>query len=190
MKSSFVQRLHWPGLSTIRRPWISITAALASRSRWTRNSIVDRDRLLEEAVLRPDDAGPGRLVLEGQPRPLPAAFVERLGGRVLGEVLVGAVGAEHVGRAHAADAAVMAVVRRAGRIVGRQVVEGRGDARGVEVVPERRALAPQHGRGRLVVERPEVELEPVVAHLPGPLAGHGLGGRVERGALLLRDGGG
>ena len=128
----------------------------------------------------------GRLVLEGQPRPFPAAFVERLGRGVLGEVLVGAVGAQHVGRAHAADAAVVAVVRRAGRIVGRQVVERRGDARGVEVVPERDALAPEHGLGRLVVERPEVELEPVVAHLPGPLAGHGLGGRVKRGALLLR----
>ena len=107
-------------------------------------------------------------------------------GRVLGEVLVGAVGAEHVGRAHAADASVVSVVRRAGRIVGRQVIERRRDSRGVEVVPERRALAPQHGRGRLVVERPEVELEPVVAHLPEPLAGQGLGGRVKRGALVLR----
>ena len=146
----------------------------------------DRRRLLEEAVIRPDDAGPGRLVLEGQPGPFPAPFVERLGGGVLGEVLVGAVGPEHVGRAHAADASVVAVVGRAGRVVGGEVVERRGDSRGVEVVPERSTLAPEHGLGRLVVERPEVEREPVVAHLPGPLAGHGLGGRVEGGALLLR----
>ncbi len=104
-------------------------------------------------------------------RPFPASFVERLVRGVLGEVLVGAVGAEHVGRAHAADASVVAVVRRAGRIVGRQVIERRGDSRGVEVVPERGTLAPEHGRGRLVVKRPEVELEPVVAHLPEPFAG-------------------
>ena len=66
-------------------------------------------------------------------------------GGVLGEVLVGAIGAEHVGRTHAADATVVAVVRRAGRIIGGEVVERRGNSRGVEVVPERSALAAEHG---------------------------------------------
>ena len=33
-----VQWLHWPAFRTIFRPWISMTAALASRSRWTRTS--------------------------------------------------------------------------------------------------------------------------------------------------------
>ena len=151
----------------------------------------DRDRLLEQAVLparrsRPVAVSFSKVKLD----PPAAAFVERVSAGVLGEVLIGAIGAQHVGRAHAADAAVVAVVRRAGRVVGRQVVERRGDSRGVEVVPERSPLPAQHGLGRLVVERPEVELEPVVAHLPAPLAGDGLGGRVERGALLLRDGGG
>ncbi len=140
-----VQRLHWPALSTnplaldLDHRGVGLAVAMDEE--------VDRDRvrLLEQAVLRPDDARLGRLVLERQPRPLAAPLVERLGRAVLGEVLVGAVGAQHVGRAHAADAAVVAVVRRAGRVVGGQVVEGRRDARGVEVVPERRALPPEHG---------------------------------------------
>ena len=38
--------------------------------------------------------------------------------------------------------------------------------------------------GRLVVERPEIELQPVVADLPVALARQGLGRRIERGALL------
>ncbi len=117
---------------------------------------------------------------------LPAAFLERLVGGVFGEVLVRAIGPEHVGRAHAADATVVAVVRRAGRIVGRKIIERRGNSRGVEIIPERGPLAPEQGLGRLVIERPEVELKPVVAHVPEPLAGHGLGGRVEGIALLLR----
>ena len=131
----------------------------------------NRGRLHEETVIRADDAGLGRLVLEGQLRPFSAGFVERLGRGVLGEVLVGAIGAEHVGRAHAADAAVVAVVRRAGRVVGRKVVERRGNSRGVEIVPERRALAPEQGRRRLVVKRPEVELEPVVPDSQNPSPG-------------------
>ena len=148
---------------------------------------VDRPRLLEQAVLRSDESVRRAVSLSNdQLESLAAPFVDRLGRTVLGEVLIGAVGAEHVGRAHAADAAVMAVLRRAGRIVRRQVVERRRNAGRVEVVPERHALAPQHRRRRLVVERPEVELELVVADLPAALAGHRLGGRVERRALLVR----
>ena len=146
----------------------------------------DRCRLFEKSVIRPDDPGSGRLVYERQPRPFPAAFVKRLGRGVLGEVLVGAIGPEHVGRTHSADAAVMAVMRRAGRVVGWKVVKRRGDSRGVQVVPERSALAPEHRRGRFVVERPEVELEPVVTYLSESFARYSLGGRVERNALFFR----
>src|SRR5262249_46351990 len=48
-----------------------------------------------------------------------------------------------VGRAHAADAAVVAVVGRAGRVVGRQAVKRGRNPRRVEIVPERDALAPE-----------------------------------------------
>ena len=146
----------------------------------------DRGWLLEEAVFRTDDPGPGRVGLEDQLRAFSASFVERLRRGVLGEVLVSAVGPEHVGSTHAANASVVAVVRGARRVVGGKVVEGRGDSRRVQVIPERSTLTPEHGRRRLVIERPEVEREPVVPHLPGPLAGYGLGGGVKRGALLLR----
>ena len=81
---------------------------------------------------------------------------------------------------------MMPVLRRAGRIVRRQIVERRRDSGGVEVIPERHALPPQHRLRRLVVERPEVELELVVADLPDAFAGERLGRREERRALFVR----
>ncbi len=68
----------------------------------------DRPGLLEEAVFRPHDARRGRLLLKREPGTLSAALVQRVPGAVLGKVLVGAVGSQHVGRAHAGDAAVIA----------------------------------------------------------------------------------
>ena len=85
---------------------------------------------------------------------------------------------------------MMAVLRRAGRIVRRQIVEGRGDAGLVEVVPERHSLAAQHGRRRLVVERPEIELQLVVADIPEALAGERFGRGVERARIARAGGGG
>ena len=144
-KSSFVQRLHWPAFKRIRWPWISITAALASRSRWTRNSIVIGSGVLSRLFSGPTISALAVSSSNVSATVLPPPSSSGFCRAVLGEVLVGAVGAQHVGRAHAADAAVVAVVRRAGRVVGGQVVERRGNARGVEVVPERRPLPPQHG---------------------------------------------
>ena len=166
VKSSLVQRLHWPALSTIFRPWTSITAASASRSRWTRNSIAIGRGFLSKLSSGPTIVAVAVSSSNVSRDRLPPPSSSGFGRSVLGEVLVGAVSAQHVRRAHAADAAVVAVMRRAGRVVGRQVVERRGHARRVEVIPERHALPPEHGGGRLVVERPEIELEPVVADLP------------------------
>src|SRR5262249_1182954 len=65
------------------------------------------------------------------------------------------------------------------------VVERGRHARGVEVVPERHALPSQLGGGRLVVEGPEIELEPMVPNLPGPYPGDDLGGGVDGLALVV-----
>ena len=128
-----------PVLSRILWPWISMTAALACRSRWTRNSTVKGRGSFAERIHRPDDAGGGGLPRK-RAEALAAALVDLFRRDVFGEVLIGAVGAQHVGRAHAADATAMAVLRRAGRIVGRQIVERGGNPRRVEVIPERHAL--------------------------------------------------
>ncbi len=75
-------------------------------------------RILEKIVFRPDKLGFGGFRLEGKPGALAAAFFHSFGRGVLGKMLIGAIGAQHVGRAHAGDAAVVAVLRGAGRIVG------------------------------------------------------------------------
>ena len=74
----------------------------------------NRGLLFEETVLRTDDAD--ALAVSASEvnflERLPASFIERLRWGVLGEVLVSAISPEqYVGRAHAADAAMVAVVR-------------------------------------------------------------------------------
>ena len=89
-----------------------------------------------------------------------------------------------------AEAAVVAVSARGWRIVARQVVESRGHPRGVEIVPERNPLAPEDGLRRLVVEGPEVELQPVVADVPEALARQGLRAPEKTARTARADGGG
>src|SRR6516165_8228071 len=100
-------------------------------------------------------------------------------------MLEDAIGAEHVRRAHAAQAAVMAMLRRARRIVGRQMVERRRHTGSIEEVPERLASTAQPRRRWLVIDRPEIELELVVAHFPAAFAGDDLAGGVDRQTLAL-----
>ncbi len=106
---------------------------------------VDRGRLrrFEERVFRADERGVGGFVVERQARLLAVAVIDSLRRTALREVLEHAVGAEHVRRAHAADAAVMSVLRRARRIVGRQVEERGRHPRSIEKLPERFALPVQ-----------------------------------------------
>ena len=80
---------------------------------------------------------------------------------------------------------MVAVLRRAGRIVGGQIVKGGRDAPLVEVIPEGNALPPQHGGRGLVVERPEGQLHPVLADVPVAVAGQRLGAGEEGDALLF-----
>ena len=126
------------------------------------------------------------LVVEGEARLSSVPLVDALRRTVLRVVLISSVGSEHVRRAHAADAPMMTVLRWAGRVIGRQIVERRRNAGGVEVVPEWHAL-PLKVRGRrLVVERPEIELEAMIVHIPVAFAGNDRGGRVDGHALLVR----
>src|SRR5262249_15195773 len=110
---------------------------------------IDRQRLgvCLERVERTIDAGLCRLPLKRQREMLPAPAPSGWGlvRAALSEVLVSAVGAEHVRDAHAAETAAVAVLGGAGRVVGRQVVERRRDPRRVEEVPERHALTLQPG---------------------------------------------
>ncbi len=127
-----------------------------------------------------------RIAVERQPCARAASFVVAFGGRVLAEILIRAVGAQHVRRTHARQAAVVAVARRAGRIVRRQVVESRRNPGRVQVVPERRSLPAQHGLRRLVIEWPEVQLQLVVAELAASFAGQRFSRRIERLARFVR----
>ena len=147
---------------------------------------LDRRRVFEQSVLRPDDLRLGCIVLERQTRSLAAtaAFVGGFRRPVFGKMLVSAVGPQHVGSAHPADAAMVAVMRGAGRIVGGQVVERRRHARRIEVIPERHSLALEHGPGQLVIERPEIELNLILADIQASFTRDDLGCRVDGSALL------
>src|SRR5262249_9766621 len=107
----------------------SVRLAIAVDEEWN----LDGLRLFEERILRADEPTACRLVVEDQPRAHPAPFVDTLRRPLLRKMLIGAVAAKHIGRAHAAEAAVMVVVRRTRWIIRRQVVERRGDAYLVEV---------------------------------------------------------
>ena len=80
---------------------------------------------------------------------------------------------------------MVAALRRAGRIIARQIVKRGRNPRRVQVIPKRRALAPQLRGRRSMVDRPEIELHLVFAHFPETLAGHRLRGGIEGRALLL-----
>src|SRR5262249_9493254 len=104
-----------------------------------------RARLAVAGGLGAENLGGGLLLLKREPGALAAVHGERLVRGVLGEVLKGAVRPQHIGSSHAAEAAAVVVLRRGGRVVGGEVVKGRGNARLVEEVPEWYALAAQDG---------------------------------------------
>ena len=116
-KSSRVHRLHCPAFSTILLPLDLQHCRIGLAVAVDQELDCDRGGRLEQAIVGTDDPHPGRVVVEGQAGRLPPPSSIGLIGPVLGEVLIGAVGAQHVGRAHAAEAAVVAVVRGAGGVV-------------------------------------------------------------------------
>src|SRR5262245_17651260 len=75
---------------------------------------------------------------------------------------------------------------RARRVVGRQIVKRRRNASLVQEIPKGHALPPKDGLGRLMIERPEIQLQPVVSYVPMALAGKHLRGRIEWAALVVR----
>lgn len=81
-------------------------------------------------------------------------------------MLICAIGPKQVGGTHAGQAKVMTIFRRAGWIVGRQVVKNGPDSRFVQIVPEGDPLSTQQRQGRFVVERPEIELQFVIPCFP------------------------
>src|SRR5262249_11706660 len=89
-------------------------------------------------------------------------------------------------RAHAAQAAVMPMLRWTGRVVRGEVVKGDRHASGIQIVPEGNTLPAEYRPRRLVVEGPEVERQSMFADLPRPLAGQRPGGGEERLALFVR----
>src|SRR5205823_2751894 len=62
---------------------------------------------------------------------------------LIGEVLISAEGSQHVRRTHSGNTAVVAVLGWTCRVVGRQIVERRGDSRRIKVIPKRDALSPE-----------------------------------------------
>ena len=140
------QRLHCPGLSRILLSLDFQHGGVGRTSRCTSKSIGGRPGVLRRLFSGPIDRGsrPSRLSNISRVR-LPPPSSTPSAGDVLAEVLVRAVASQHVGRPHAAEAAMVAVLRGTGRIVRRQIVERRRNAGRVEIIPERHSLSPQHG---------------------------------------------
>src|SRR5688572_14201895 len=88
--------------------------------------------LLEHRVFGTDQLGPRCFGFKLQSEPLTTSFLDRLLGVVLGEVLIGAIGAKHIGRTHAGNAAVITILRRTWWVVRRQIVKSGGDFGRVE----------------------------------------------------------
>src|SRR5262249_17263598 len=86
---------------------------------------------------------------------------------------------------HTAKAPMMAIQRGAGWVVRRQIVKGGRHPGRVKVFPEGNALPFEHGLGQLVVERPKIEGQLVIAYLPAALARHCFRGRVEGLAFVV-----
>ena len=103
-------------------------------------------------------------------------FAQHVLGPVFGKELIGALAAQNVRRAHAADAAVMAMRGGTGGVIGWQIIERGGDTGLIEVIPERHPLAAQHCCRWLVVEGPEIELDVMVADVDAAFARQRLGG--------------
>src|SRR5262245_45314475 len=101
-------------------------------------------------------------------------------------MLIDPVTAEHVGRAHATQTAMVSILRRAGRIIRWQIVERRRHPGRVEIVPEGNPL-PLQDRGRLsVIERPEIKGQLMVTDFPPTFAREHFRRGVDRLAFGVR----
>ena len=164
----------------------SMTAASALRSRCTSSSMRAGCGVFERVFSGPTREALAVSVTNVNRERLPPASSLVSGRAVLGKVLIGAVGAQHVGRAHPRQATVVAMLAGSGRIVAGQIIEGGRNAALVQVGPKRHSLPAQHGGRRFVADRPDRQLHAVFADLPRSFGGERLGRGEKRRTLALR----
>src|SRR5262249_9120021 len=80
-------------------------------------------RILQKTIRRADQARFGRVVIKDELYLLSTRMISSFGLVILSIRLVSAVGAAHVGCAHAAETTMMAMLGRARRVIGRQIIE-------------------------------------------------------------------